>query len=83
MVELVDTPDLGSGTARCGSSSLSRRTIKEVTMKQLWILWAKALGEKASDDKLIADKIATIRTMIVLSYLITNMFIIAGVIRHW
>jgi hypothetical protein len=52
-------------------------------MKQLWILWAKALGEKASDDKLIADKIAFIRTMIVLSYLVTNMFIVAGVIRHW
>ena len=52
-------------------------------MKQFWVLWAKALGEKASDDKLIADKIATIRTMIVLSYLVTNMFIVAGVIRHW
>jgi hypothetical protein len=52
-------------------------------MKQFWILWAKALGEKASDDKLIADKIAFIRTMIVLSYLVTNMFIVAGVIRHW
>ena len=27
MVELVDTPDLGSGAARCESSSLSSRTI--------------------------------------------------------
>ena len=27
VVELVDTPDLGSGTARCESSSLSVRTI--------------------------------------------------------
>jgi len=67
---------------RVGSSPISP-TIKEETMKQLWILWAKALGEKASDDKLIADKIAIMRTMIVLSYVVTNMFIIAGVIRHW
>ena len=27
VVELVDTPDLGSGAARCESSSLSARTI--------------------------------------------------------
>ena len=27
VVELVDTPDLGSGAARCESSSLSDRTI--------------------------------------------------------
>ena len=29
VVELVDTPDLGSGAARCGSSSLPARTVKE------------------------------------------------------
>ena len=28
VVELVDTPDLGSGAARCESSSLSVRTIR-------------------------------------------------------
>ena len=28
VVELVDTPDLGSGAARCGSSSLPARTNK-------------------------------------------------------
>jgi len=32
-VELVDTPDLGSGAARCGSSSLPARTI--LTLEQL------------------------------------------------
>jgi len=49
----------------------------------IWRLWAKALGEKAVDDNKEADKIACIRTAIVLSYIITNCFIIAGVIRHW
>lgn len=49
----------------------------------MWKLWCKALGEKASPDATEADKIAYIRTAIFLSYLITNCFIIAGVVRHW
>jgi hypothetical protein len=49
----------------------------------MWRLWAKALGEKASSSNHEADKIAFIRTVIVLCYIITNMFIVAGVIRHW
>ncbi|MEY4332183.1 MAG: Synechococcus phage [Bacteroidota bacterium] len=49
----------------------------------MWRLWAKALGEKASSDNKEADRIALIRTAIILGYVITNAFIIAGVIRHW
>jgi len=49
----------------------------------MWRLWAKALGEKASTDNKEADKVALIRTAIVLCYVITNIFIVAGVIRHW
>ena len=49
----------------------------------MWRLWAKALGEKSSQCNTEADKIALIRTIIVLCYLITNMVIVAGVIRHW
>jgi len=49
----------------------------------MWRLWAKALGEKSGKDDSEADKIACLRTVIVLSYLVTNLFIIAGVIRHW
>lgn len=48
-----------------------------------WSLWAKALGEKASHKKRDADTVALIRTLIFLSYLTTNAFIIAGVVRHW
>ncbi len=51
--------------------------------KRVWRLWAKALGEKASDLNHEADRVATIRTFIFVSYLITNVFIVAGVIRHW
>lgn len=49
----------------------------------MWRLWSKALGEKASPDNNEADKVAVIRTIIIISYLVTNAFIIAGVIRHW
>lgn len=52
-------------------------------MKKVWKLWAKALGEKSGSTNNEADKIAIIRTVIVLTYIITNAFIIAGVIRHW
>ena len=49
----------------------------------MWKLWVKALGEKASNNDDEADKIAIIRSIIIISYLVTNMFIIASVIRHW
>lgn len=49
----------------------------------MWRLWAKALGEKAGSNDREANIIACLRTIIVLSYIVTNCFIIAGVIRHW
>ncbi len=53
------------------------------TKVKIWRLWAKALGEKAGATKQEADMVALVRTLIILSYLITNAFIVAGVIRHW
>ena len=53
------------------------------TLSKHWRIWAKALGEKAGDTDQEADRIACIRTCIVLVYIITNFVIIAGVIRHW
>jgi hypothetical protein len=49
----------------------------------MWRWWSKALGEKASKCDRESDKISIIRTFIFLTYLITNLFIVAGVIRHW
>lgn len=54
-----------------------------LNLKSLWRYWAKSLGEKPSNCNHESDKIALIRTIIFLSYLITNIFIISGVIRHW
>jgi hypothetical protein len=52
-------------------------------MKRLWRLWAKALGEKSGATDQEADLVALVRTVIILIYIITNLFIIAGVVRHW
>lgn len=49
----------------------------------MWRLWSKALGEKASSCNNESDKIAFIRTLLILQAVITNMFIIANAIRHW
>lgn len=51
--------------------------------KNPWRYWAKAIGEKASKCDKESDTIAMIRTVIFATYLLTNCFIIAGVIRHW
>jgi hypothetical protein len=49
----------------------------------MWRLWCYALGRKEGRKKREADIIAAIRTVILLTYLVTNCFIVAGVIRHW
>jgi hypothetical protein len=51
--------------------------------KRFWYIWAKALGEKSHESDNISDKVACIRTIIMLIYIVTNFFIIAGIIRHW
>jgi uncharacterized membrane protein YwzB len=55
----------------------------KITLRKYWRLWAKALGEKAGATKQEADRVALIRSAIVLCYIVTNFFIVAGVIRHW
>jgi|TARA_B100002019_G_scaffold47468_1_gene40079 hypothetical protein len=49
----------------------------------MWRLWAKALGQKEGKDKKDADKVALIRTLIMLQLVTTNGFIIANAVRHW
>lgn len=41
------------------------------------------MGEKASSCNKTSDKVAVVRTIIFATYLITNAFIVAGVIRQW
>ena len=53
-------------------------------MGKLWRTWKYTLGS-FSDDKTQSydDKVAIIRTCIFVSYMVTNIFIVSGVIRHW
>jgi hypothetical protein len=54
-----------------------------INFKNIWRIWAKTLGEKASKSDKESDNVALIRSVIFTTYLITNCFIVAGVIRHW
>ena len=51
--------------------------------KSIWRIWAKALGAKEGRDDREADIIASIRTLIFVSYLVTNVAIVANAVRHW
>jgi hypothetical protein len=48
----------------------------------MWRIWAKALGQKDGRDVKEADKIAIIRTFIMIQLIITNFFIIAGNVKN-
>ena len=49
----------------------------------MWKIWCKALGQKEGKSNREADAVAVIRTLILLGYMITNSFIVSGVVRHW
>ena len=53
-------------------------------MIRLWRVWKYALGS-FSDEKTkeYDNPVLIVRSLIFVSYLITNCFIISGVIRHW
>lgn len=55
----------------------------KICLRKMWRVWAKALGEKSGATVQEADRVALVRTLIVLCYILTNMVIVAGVIRHW
>ena len=50
----------------------------------IWKIWKYALGS-FSDEKTkeVDNAVVLVRSAILVSYLITNIFIISGVIRHW
>ena len=49
----------------------------------MWRLWARSLGTKEGKNEKEADIVALVRTVILFSYMLTNAFIVAGVVRHW
>ena len=53
------------------------------TIRKAWRIWAKALGAKDGRTNREADTIAGIRTLIFVSYMVTNIAIVANAVRHW
>ena len=51
--------------------------------QSIWRMWALAMGPKAGRNEKEADVVAFVRTIVLISYMVTNGFIVAGVIRHW
>jgi hypothetical protein len=49
----------------------------------MWRLWARALGEKVGEDNKRADRVAFIRTIIILQAIITNVLIAINIIINW
>jgi len=47
----------------------------------MWRIWAYALGRKEGRNQKDADRIAIIRTLIMIQLIITNFFIIAGNVK--
>jgi len=53
-------------------------------MSKVWRIWKYALGSFSDEQtKRYDNSVLIIRSFIFFSYLITNCFIVAGVIRHW
>ena len=53
-------------------------------MSKFWKIWKYSLGSFSdTQTKRYDDVVCIIRSIIFVTYLITNCFITAGVIRHW
>ena len=53
-------------------------------MKKIWDIWKYSLGSFSDDKTAPYDNyVALIRTSIFISYMVTNAFIVSGVVRHW
>ena len=76
---MVDGNIICSHTSYCNFRIICYNDI----VKNLWRVWAKALGDKSGKSNKEADTIAIIRTLIFVQLVITNCFIVAGNIRHW
>ena len=53
-------------------------------MKKIWEIWKYSLGSFSDDKTAPYDNyVASIRTIIFVSYMVTNIAIVANAVRHW
>ena len=56
----------------------------DILIHKIWEIWKYSLGSFSDDKTKPYDNyVAIIRSIIFVSLLTTNMFIVSGVIRHW
>ena len=56
----------------------------DVILKKVWTIWKYTLGSFADEKTQKYDNtVVLVRSLILVAYLVTNLFIISGVIRHW
>ena len=59
-------------------------SVKCQMIHNIWKIWKYSLGSfNDSTTKKYDNSIVILRSVIFISYLVTNVFIISGVIRHW
>ena len=51
--------------------------------KNIWRLWAQALGEKTGQNDREADAVARFRTILILQAVITNVLISINILLTW
>ena len=55
-----------------------------MNVTNFWNIWKYAIGSFSDDKTAPYDNyVAGIRTLIFVSYMVTNAFIVSGVLRHW
>jgi|TARA_R100000081_G_C4673271_1_gene93676 hypothetical protein len=53
-------------------------------VKKVWEIWKYSLGSFSDDKTAPYDNyVAGIRTLIIVSYMVTNVAIVANAVRHW
>ena len=53
-------------------------------MKKVWEIWKYSLGSFSDENTAPNDNyVAGIRTVIFVSYMVTNIAIVANAVRHW
>ena len=58
--------------------------VSMLLLNKTWNIWKYALGSFSDEKTKEYDNyVVIVRSIIFVSYLITNCFIISGVIRHW
>ena len=50
---------------------------------KMWRTWARALGQKAGTTDKEADKVARIRTIIVIYAILVDTFILLNILKNW